>query len=88
MANHRSAEKRHRQNLKRNERNRQAKAAIRTTLKRASTAAASGDKDAAQVLAKKASSLLDKAAVHGILHKNTVQRTISRLYKSINAAQA
>ena len=39
MANHASAEKRNRQRITRTERNRAAKSALRTTLKRARTAA-------------------------------------------------
>ena len=86
MANHKSAEKRHRQNLKRRERNRVAKGAIRTKIKSALAAAKEGDKESALKEAQAASSLLDKAAIHGVLHKNNAARRISRLYKQIGSA--
>ncbi len=85
MANHKSAEKRHRQNLKRRESNRGAKSTIRTSIKTAIELAKSGKRDEALLEAKKATSLLDKAIVHGVLHKNTVQRTISRLHRNIES---
>lgn len=84
MATHKSAEKRHRQSLKRRERNRNTKSTIRTTVKRALAAAKSGDKAGATELARKASSLFDKAVVHGVLHRNNARRSISRLQKAIN----
>jgi len=86
MATHKSAEKRHRQSLKLREKNRNDKSAIRTTLKRAAALTKSGDKAGALDVAKKASSLIDKAVSHGVLHKNTAKRTISRLHKNVNSA--
>lgn len=88
MATYPSAEKRHRQNIKRRDRNRHARATVRTAIKSAIETAKSGDKEAAELKAKKASSLLDKAVVHGLLHKNTVRRTISRMYRQINSDQS
>lgn len=85
MANNPSAKKRHRQNLKRREQNRMAKATLRTEIKSALHSAKTEDKEKTLAHAKKAMSLLDKAAIHGVMKKNTVQRTISRLYKKINA---
>ena len=85
MANNPSAEKRHRQNLKRRESNRIAKAALRTEIKSALRSAKTGEREQALAHAKKATSLLDKAAIHGVMKKNTVQRTISRLHRRINA---
>lgn len=84
MATHKSAEKRHRQNLKRRARNRLAKATFRTALKRTVTLAQAGQKDEAKDAAKEATSLLDKAVVHGIVHKRTAARKISRLQKRLN----
>jgi len=83
MANHKSAEKRHRQNLKRRESNRGAKSTIRTTVKTALQLAKTGKQSEALSEAKKATSLIDKAVVHGVLHKNSAQRTISRLHRNI-----
>lgn len=83
MANHASAEKRHRQSLRRRERNRFARATIRTAIKKAHSHVEEGNADAAHDAAKKATSLLDKAAIHGVIHKNTVRRSISRLNKKV-----
>lgn len=85
MASHPSALKRHRQSLKRRDRNRNAKASIRTAIKKVSSLLASGEKEAAAVQARHANKLIDKAAIHGILHKNTAARTISRLASKVNA---
>ncbi len=79
MATHASAEKRYRQSVKRRARNRFAKATFRTAVKNALTLAQSGDSAGAKVAARAATRLLDKAAVHGVIHKKTAQRQISRL---------
>ena len=83
MANHKSAKKRHRQSLTKNERNRSTKSAVRTTLKKARTAVESKDASAKD-LARQAESALAKAASKGIINKKTARRTISR----INSAAA
>ena len=85
MANHKSAEKRHRQNLKRREQNRGAKSTIRTSVKTALQLAKTGKRQEALTEAKKATSLIDKAVIHGVFHKNTAQRTISRLHRNISS---
>jgi len=86
MANHKSALKRIRQNAKKNERNRFAKSTIRTKVKGTHAALEAGNIDEAKKLAREATRLLDKAAVHGVLHKNNVSRKISRLNKKVAAA--
>lgn len=78
MANHKSAEKRHRQSIKRRTRNRDIKAAVRTAIKRARTANESNDPKARE-LVREAESLLAKAAAKGVLKKKTVARTVSRM---------
>ena len=88
MATHKSAEKRHRQNLKKNEHNRFAKATFRTAMKNALTSAQAGKKEEAKEQARAATKLLDKAAVHGVLHKKTAQRKISRLNSAVNKLTA
>ncbi len=88
MANHPSADKRHRQNLKRRTRNRSAKAAIWTSIKATLKACKDNDFEAADNNLKSTTRLLDKAASKGILHKNNVQRRISRLQKRVEAARA
>lgn len=78
MANHKSAEKRHRQSLKRRERNREIKAAVRTAMKRARAASESKDPQAKE-LARAAESLLAKAAAKGVINKKNAARNISRV---------
>ena len=85
MANHPSALKRHRQSLKRRDRNRYARASIRTAIKSTLSSIETGDANAAKESAQKATSLIDKAVVHGVLHKNNAKRRISRLYKKLNS---
>jgi len=86
MATHPSAAKRNRQNIKRYEHNRSAKSAIRSSIKKTALLVKQGKREDALAEAKKATSLLDKAIVHGVMHKSTAARTISRLHRSINAS--
>lgn len=79
MANHKSAIKRHRQSLKKRDRNRSAKSSVRSALKKAEVAAASGNSTEALELARKAESLMASACSKGLYHKATVARKISRL---------
>jgi small subunit ribosomal protein S20 len=87
MANHKSAIKRHRQSLKRRDRNRSAKAAVRTAVKNASAAAVSGNKTEAETLARNAESLMAKASKKGLFHKATLARKISRLQAQVQKAK-
>ena len=86
MANHKSAIKRNRQNIKRREHNRFARASIRTAIKASQQALEKGEVDEAKKLAVEASSLLDKAVVQGVLHKNNAARRASRLHSKIAQA--
>lgn len=79
MPTHKSAEKRERQNLVRNERNRQTRSTIRSAVKTTLDLAAKGDKAGATKAAREATSLLDKAVNKGVLHKNNAARKVSRL---------
>jgi small subunit ribosomal protein S20 len=81
MANHPSAEKRHRQSVKRAARNQAVRSRLRTAVKGARTAIASGDAGAAPAAVAAASRTLDKAVSKGVLHRNTAARRISRLAK-------
>jgi small subunit ribosomal protein S20 len=76
---HPSAEKRHRQNLKRREHNRAARTQVRTAVKTAAEAIATTDAAAAQEKLRAAISALDKAASKGKMHRNTTRRKIARL---------
>lgn len=74
MANTLSAAKRARQTVRRTERNRKAKIAVKGGLKEIRAAIAAGKKDEAKALLPKVSSLLDKAVKSGRVHKNKASR--------------
>lgn len=83
MANHASAEKRNRQRLRRTERNRAARTALRTAVRAARVAIESGDKAKAQTGAIVAEKALASAAGKGIIPQNRAARTTSRLFKAV-----
>lgn len=87
MANIKSAEKRNRQRITRENRNRVVLGGARTALKKARVAIANGDPNAPE-LVRKAESALDRAATKGVLHENNAARRKSRLYKALDATQA
>src|SRR3981189_1280091 len=76
---HPSAEKRHRQSLKRQQRNRAIKTRVRTASKNALEAIEGNDKQTAANALKAAMKGLYKAASKGTLRKNTVARKVARL---------
>jgi small subunit ribosomal protein S20 len=84
MANHKSAEKRVRQNLKRNEINRSNRSKLRTQIKKLRMAIAGHDKAQSGELLSPTVSLIDKAVNKGVLHKNTAARYKSRLTKHVS----
>lgn len=83
MANHKSALKAHRQNVKRREANRQQRSKLRTALK----TARAGETGKVENLAETVS-LIDKMAAKGIIHDNTAARYKSRLAKRSAKATA
>lgn len=85
MANHPSAIKRHLQSVKKNARNRSARAALATQLKKAHGEIANKKAVVNQGEVKNAVSLLARSANKGILTKKTAARRISRLMKAANA---
>ncbi|MCT6923273.1 MULTISPECIES: 30S ribosomal protein S20 [Bacillales] len=80
MPNIKSAIKRVKVNAKANEANSQAKSAMRTAVKKAEQALATGAENA-QELVVAASKAVDTAAGKGLIHKNAASRTKSRLAK-------
>ena len=84
MANHKSAEKRNRQNKIRNARNTHIRSTMRTYVKKVRVAVAEGDLENARVLLEKAVPCIDKAAAKGVIHKATASRKISRLAKLVD----
>lgn len=85
MANHPSAIKRHLQSLKKNARNRSAKSALATQVKKARVEITENRAKVNEGEVKKAVSLLAKTAQKGILNKKTASRRISRLMKAAAA---
>lgn len=86
MANHKSAAKRARQSVKRNELNRARRAKVRTLVKAVEKAAAAKDAPVAKTALKTAESALARAAGRGTLHWKTAARKTSRLAKRVKAA--
>ncbi len=83
MANHKSAEKRVRQNAKRNEINRSNRSKLRTQIKKLRSAVSATEKKLSNELLNPTVSTIDKAVNKGIIHKNTAARYKSRLTKHV-----
>ena len=88
MAHSLSAQKRVRQNAKRNEQNRARKSAIKTQVKHLETTLKSSDAADVQEQFKAVVKKLDKIASTSTMHKNTAARKKSRLAKRLNALKA
>jgi small subunit ribosomal protein S20 len=84
MPNHKSAEKRVRQNEKRRMVNRSNRSSLRTQIKKLRTALSGGDKQQSQELLTPTVAAIDKAVNKGVLHKNTAARYKSRLTGHVN----
>lgn len=65
-------------------RNLPVKSAIKTATRKVNEGVEAGNQEEVTTLLTKASSLIDKAASKGILHKNTAARKKSRLAKRVN----
>lgn len=85
MANHKSAEKRNRQNIKRTALNRARVSRIRTFISNVEGAIKNGNKSAAQEAFKAAQPELMRGVTKGVFKLNTVSRKLSRLSKRIKA---
>ena len=83
MANIKSQIKRNRQNETARLRNKSVKSSLRTAIRRFREAAATGDADTAQQLARVASRKLDKAASDGVIHKNQAANKKSAIAKQV-----
>ena len=83
MANHKSAEKRIRQNEKRKTINRANRSKLRTQIKKLRTALGAHDKAASGDALAPTVSLIDKAVNKGIIHRNAAARHKSRLTKLV-----
>lgn len=86
MANHKSAEKRNRQNQVARARNASNRSAMKTAVRKLDEAIEAGE--GVQEALQAAISRIAKTASKGTLHKKTASRKISRLTKRVNLAVA
>lgn len=86
MATHKSAEKRTRQSVKRNDRNRARRAKVLTMSKAVEAALAAKDVDGAKKAQRTAESTLARAVSKGTLHWKTAARKASRMAKRVKKA--
>lgn len=80
MANHASAAKRHRQNIKRNTRNSALRSRMRRAIREA-RAAVEENAENRNELVSKAIQVVNQTASKSVIHKNTASRYVSRLSK-------
>lgn len=85
MAHHASAKKRIRRNARQEAVNRARRSRIRTFVKKIELALAEGNKDAATKAFREAQPEMQRGVNKGLLHQNTVSRSISRLNARIKA---
>ena len=88
MANHKSAVKRARQNVKRRARNRMIKSNLRTEIKKFRTLVEDGKSDEAQAGLAAVQKNIDKACSKGVMKKNEASRKKSRITLLLNKALA
>jgi len=88
VANHKQAEKRNRQRIKRRAQNLMHLSTMRTYMKRVRKALAGEDGEAAKTTLPDAIQAISKAASKGVIHRNTASRYISRLTIATNKANA
>ena len=84
MANIKSAEKKNRQRIKHEARNRSQRSELRTAVRKLRSAIATKDAEKAKQALVPAVTLLDRSG-RGLLKSNTTSRTISRLTRAVNA---
>lgn len=84
MPNHKSAEKRVRQNEKRRVINRSHRSKVRTYIKRLRAALDSGKGEDVKTALPEVISVIDKSVQKGVMHKNAAARYKSRLTVKAN----
>ncbi len=85
MANIKSAEKRHRQSLKRKARNLHWRSSVKTALKKARAAVSAKDPNAKKLVVD-AEKMLKKAASKGVIHARNASRHVARMAKALAPA--
>ncbi|MEM9461206.1 MAG: 30S ribosomal protein S20 [Myxococcota bacterium] len=88
MANHKQAEKRNRQRIKRRARNLRHLSTMRTYIKRVRRALAGGQVEEAKQALPQAVTAIGRAASKGVVHRNTAARYISRITQAVHKASA
>jgi small subunit ribosomal protein S20 len=88
MPNHKSAEKRVRQNEKRRDVNRNNRGRLRTSIRKLRAALTTGDANVVQELLPATISTIDKAVQKGVLHRNAAARYKSRLTTRVNQSSS
>jgi len=88
MPNHKSAEKRVRQNERRRVINRSNRARLRTSIKKLHAALEDGNGKEVNALLPTTVSEIDKAVQKGVIHRNAAARQKSRLTARVNQANA
>jgi len=88
LPNIKSAAKRARQNLKREDRNQRIKSTLKTAIRRFEEALTSEDREEARDKLNAAVSQIDKAVAKGILHKNNAARKKSHLDRIFHKSDA
>jgi small subunit ribosomal protein S20 len=86
MPNHKSSEKRVRQNEKRRMVNRNNRTRLRTTIKKLRAALSGGEAAQINELLPQTISTIDKAVQKGVLHRNAAARHKARLTSRVNQA--
>ncbi len=79
MAHHKSAKKRIRQTERQTAVNRARTSRVRSFIKKVETAIAGGDKKVAEAALREAQPEIHRGSAHGVLHRNTAARKLSRL---------
>jgi len=88
LPNIKSAEKRVRQNVKRELRNRRTKSMLKKSIRRFEESLQGGDMEEAKVTLNAAVRQIDRAATRGVVHKNNAARKKSRLSRIFNQSLA
>jgi small subunit ribosomal protein S20 len=84
MPNHKSAEKRDRQNARRNSINTANRSLLRTNIKKLRALIAAGKVTEARALLPETIAVIDKSVQKGIIHQNTAARHKARLTIHVN----
>ena len=87
VANITSQIKRHRQNRRREERNKAVRSRLKTEAKKVRATAEAGDAESASAHVRNTGRLLDQAASKGVIHRNTAARRKSKLARAAARSQ-